>query len=70
MFDHYQYHNSMKKILSILMKMNEFEIYLIRNDVEEEPYVSSNINQRNKIKVKHMEFVFEMLVTTMKSLEF
>ena len=40
------------------MKMNELEIYLIRNDVEEEPYVSSNINQHNNIKVKHMECVF------------
>ena len=38
--------------------MNKLEIYLIRNDVEEEPYVSSNINHRNNIKVKHMECVF------------
>ena len=29
--------------------MKRFQIYLIRNDVEEEPYASSNVNQNNKM---------------------
>ena len=48
---HYQYHiNTIKEILSNVMKIDRFEIYLIRNDVEEEPYASSNVNQNNNIK--------------------
>ena len=56
---HYQYHiNTIKEILSNVMKIDRFEIYLIRNDVEEEPYASSNINQRNEIKVKTQGMCF------------
>ena len=48
------------------MKMKRFQIYLIRNDVEEEPYVSSNINQRNKTKVKTHGICFRKFSYTIK----
>ena len=32
-------------VKTYFIRMNKFDIYLIRNDVKEEPYISSIVNQ-------------------------